>query len=722
MNSGSLKYCRICKSDILENVINLGSQYITSRFPEYSEKNSTPKVDIILCICGKCSLLQLVQTTSSNELYEYEYGYRSGINNTMKNHLFEYQQEVINKVVLNKGELILDIGSNDATTLKCYSDEYTRIGIDPTGHQFKEYYPDSINLIPTYFTFTNFNEYYPNKKCKIVSSISMFYDLPDPVQFAKDIYSILDDSGIWTCEQSYVLSMFKTNSIDTICHEHLEYYSIGNIKMIADLAGFKIIDVFFNECNGGSSRVYFAKKESFYQESDKLIAILESEKVLNKEYYIKFMENCDREIKKLKDFIRVVNKNGKKIFIYGASTKGNCLLQYANITSADIPYAVERNLNKVGKMTSTCIPIIDEETMRSNPPDYLLVLPWHFRDEILKREQSFLNNSGQFIFPFPEVSIVGNKPKVLLTGCDGMIANYFIKQFEKDYLFYGIGNISGEYSSNITKYYSIESLENTILTIVPDIIIHLAGISNSNFALHNPIETINTNGLMAVHICDILYRNKLKTKLFNASSSEIYKGHGDYSVTDSDDSKTISFLHHYHPYSIAKMLSHNTILYYQTKYNLPFSNGIIFTTDSPLKGKNFLLNKVANHAVQWKMNKTPLELGNLNSYRNIIHASDVANAINVIVSQNSGQTFVICGNDSIKVLDLVLKMYHLAGIELIQKGDNYYSMDSLVLITNVGILNNESTPTGINGEAIKLKNLGWIPKYSIDDILAELIH
>lgn len=700
-----LRNCRICKSSDLENIIFLGSQYITSRFPVYGDF-TTPKTDITLCICNDCYLLQLSNTTPSNELYEYEYGYRSGISNTMRKHLKDYNEEILSKVTLNKGDTILDIGSNDATMLKYYSDGYNRIGVDPTGIQFKEYYGD-VKLIDNYFTLHNFETFYPGLKCKIVSSISMFYDLPDPVQFAKDIYSVLDDNGIWTCEQSYVISMLNTNSIDTICHEHLEYYSIHNIKKIADLSNFKIIDIKFNDCNGGSFRIYLAKKNSGYSEYSELEDLLYNEKdKISREKYIKFVDNCDFEIEKLKKFINILNKNGKKVYIYGASTKGNCLLQYGNITEKDVPFAVERNLKKVGKMTSTGIPIISEETMRNSPPDYLLVLPWHFRNEIIERESEFLNNGGQFIFPFPNFEIVSTKKKVLITGCDGMIANYFIKN--NDYSFYGIGNKKENYDSKVLKFYHLNyewTLEFYLLIVKPDIIIHLAGISNSKYALENPVETMNTNGLMACKLCDIIHRNKLNTKLFNASSSEIYKGHINYFVEDSNsNSNSNSDFKHSHPYSIAKIMSHSIIDFYRNTYNLPFSNGILFTTESPLKSKEFLLNKVAYH-IKNRLPE-PLNVGNLDSYRNIIHASDVASAINIIISQNYGDNYVISGNESNKMVDLVNLMYNLSGIE------------PNLIMNDYG---NENIPTNINGESVKLKNLGWNPVYSVNDIIKELL-
>ena len=402
----TLEKCRLCKSPNLTQVIDLGEQYITSRFPVYDDW-STPKIPISLSRCNDCFLIQTSQTTAAADMYEHEYGYRSGISNTMRAHLKSYQQEILGKVNVQPNDAVLDIGSNDSTMLQYYDTNLKRIGMDPTGSQFKQYY-GAVELVPTYFTKANFQEVYGDSRCKIVSSISMFYDLPDPVQFATDIHDILTDDGIWTCEQSYLLSMLETNSIDTICHEHLEYYAIKQIKDIADRAGFKIIDVSFNDCNGGSSRVYFAKKSSEHKEFN-LDAILNKEQAAGLNTlaaFTDFLNRVNTQVKKLTDFIESARKEGKETWVYGASTKGNCLLQYANLGESSLRFAVERNPQKVGKMTATGTPIISEETMRTTPPAYLLVLPWHFRTEIIQRENEFLTQGGGLIFPFPEFTVV----------------------------------------------------------------------------------------------------------------------------------------------------------------------------------------------------------------------------------------------------------------------------------------------------------------------------
>lgn len=727
-----LTNCRICKSSELVNVIDLGEQTITSRFPIFGDF-STPKTSIVLCMCKKCSLIQLRETTTSSELYEYEYGYRSGISNTMRDHLKLYQKDIISRVTLKKGDTILDIGSNDSTMLQYYSNEFERIGVDPTGNQFREYYGD-VDLLPTYFTLENFqNKYGFDKRCKIVTSISMFYDLPDPVQFAKDIHSILENDGIWTCEQSYLLTMLRTNSIDTICHEHLEYYSLYPVKEIADRAGFKIIDVQFNNCNGGSFRVYFAKSSSTqFQECTELISeIIKQELdygILSEDTYLRFIKNCDHEIKKLVDFIEnAVHENKKSIYIYGASTKGNCLLQYANITSSSVKYAVERNPKKIGKMTSTGIEIISEETMRENPPDYLLVLPWHFRDEILKRESIYLKQRGNLIFPFPHFEIVSDLPKMVVTGSSGFIGQYVQDFFYPNYNIYGIQrSLPKDYQQNINIFSfdmnDRDKLEFVLETIKPDIILHLASISSSSYAFHHPIETIQSNGLFTAYICDIVHRNGWNnTKLLNICSSNMYNGHRVYDIKENDN-----YRYHLHPYSIAKIMGSSMVDFYRETYKYFFSNAILFTTESSKKTGDFLLNKISNHAHNWlDGKKEPLNLGSLDSFRNIIHPNDVTEAFAKILQQDSGDNYIISGDSSYKIEQLVLDMYALFSI-LLEKNDNIYydKMTNLpVIIMNTSTDKNgiDEFPINISGNANKLRLVGWKPKYTIEDILKEYL-
>jgi GDP-mannose 4,6-dehydratase len=531
--------------------------------------------------------------------------------------------------------------------------------------------------------------------------------------------------------------MLEQNSFDTICHEHLEYYALHQIKLIADKANLKIIDVAFNDCNGGSFRIYFAKKNSLkHVENVELIQnILFTEAVkgiMSVDIYQKFMQNCDNEMEKLCNFIDIVNDNGEEIYLYGASTKGNCLLQYANITYKEIKYAVERNPQKIGKMTTTGIEIIGEEEMRKTPPAYLLVLPWHFRDEIIERESEYLSNGGQLIFPLPYFEIFSTKPKVLVTGCEGHIASYFLETHLDTIKYYGIGHRTPEIPrmlkppQNIIKTYfdlnNTKLLESYILTVKPDVIVHLAGISSSIKAFHQPYDTLKINGLVAVNICEIIHKNNLKTKLFNASSSEIYKGHVKYVVKEDDNN-----MFHQHPYSIAKIASHSTVDFYRNTHRLPFFNGIIFTTESPRKSCEFLLNKVARHVMRWKINKLrqTLQLGNLDSFRNILHAKDAASAIHCIISQEQGTNYLICGYNSLKIYDVVMAIFEDSGIH-IQKNNNYIydvNVPDIPIITIEGSLKETDTEIiDIQGYPQKLLEIGWKPNYDIKSLIENIVN
>jgi len=615
---------------------------------------------------------------------------------------------------------VLNISSNDSTFLSYYSHNLKRIGCDPTGLQFIEYYKD-IELISSYFSKDIIHKTFENIKFKVVSSISMFYDLPDPIHFAKDIYNVLDDNGIWTLEQSYVLTMLDKNSIDTICHEHLEYYGVKQIKYIMDKSGFKIISLSLNECNGGSFRIYVAKKSCMlYNEIvDTINEYIknENDKMIHTPIrYVEFINTCQNEINKLKTFITHVNNDNKSVYIYGASTKGNCLLQFGNIDSSYIKYAVERNPLKFGKTTSTGIEIISEEKMRSNPPNYLLVLPWHFRDEIIKRESDFLNNGGKLIFPFPTFEIYSNKPSCLITGIDGQIAHYINNIIKNNYDIYGITNKKINNNPDIIKMIDNMNdkkiLENIIISIKPSIIIHLASITNTEICENNPNDTIMINGISTYYLCDIIYKNKLNCKLFNASSSEIYKGHLTYNVDDNDTNFKPNTI-----YGISKTFGHNIINYYRNKYNIHASNGIIFTTESPFRSNLFLLKKIKEHAKYWSTTNEILHIGGLDSFRNIIHASDVANAIKYIMIQTNGDSYVICNNNMVKIEDVVIKIYKMYNIEL-EKIDNVY-IDK-ISGKNVLVSSPFRDITKINGNPTKLLDLGWKSEYSINDIINEL--
>ena len=405
-----INQCRISESDHLVSVFNLGHQALTGVFPK-SPSDAVTSGPLDLVWCPNSGLLQLHHTYNPDEMYGENYGYRSALNQSMVDHLTQKVRYLERIVKPSSGDVILDIGSNDCTTLKAYSTlGLKRIGIDPTGRKFLSCYPEEIALVSDFFSAANFKSV-SNKQAKIITSIAMFYDLENPIQFAKEIESVLHDDGVWHFEQSYMPSMLRLNSYDTICHEHLEYYSLGVVKNILDAADLKLVDVVMNNINGGSFAVTAAKKMNSAKPNQAVIDwLLDQEDRMGLSTprpYREFEERAYRHRDDLRRLVCSLVADGKKVLGYGASTKGNVVLQFCGLTAGEIPAIADVNPDKFGHVTpGTHIPILSEEEARAMKPDYFLVLPWHFKDGILRREKDYLANGGRLIFPFPEIEIV----------------------------------------------------------------------------------------------------------------------------------------------------------------------------------------------------------------------------------------------------------------------------------------------------------------------------
>lgn len=407
----TIEKCRICGNPNLAEVVNLGEMMLTGVFPRSKDKSVTSgPLSLVKCIgpSHTCGLLQLKQSYDLRELYGLNYGYRSGLNKSMVDHLHGKVKKIRSMVELEDNDLIIDIGSNDGTTLAAYpSDGLDLVGIDPIGVKFKDFYKSHIKLISDFFSKNILVKNCKGKKAKIVTSFSMFYDLESPLSFMQEVCDVLDDEGIWVFEQSYMPAMLKTNSFDTICQEHLEYYALKQINWMADKAGLKIINIEFNDINGGSFSVVVAKKTSHYSEASNLEKVLEQERKAGFDDllpYVEFSNNIDKTKQELLGFIKKVKGKGKKIFGLGASTKGNVILQYCGITQQDIPLIGEVNVEKFGAYTpGTFIPIISEEALLANGPDYLLVLPWHFKEFFLKIQKF---NGIKLVFPLPQLEVI----------------------------------------------------------------------------------------------------------------------------------------------------------------------------------------------------------------------------------------------------------------------------------------------------------------------------
>jgi len=412
--------CRVSKLETTD-IFSLGELYVSDFVPmDYAEERK--KAELTLCFGEEAGLLQLKSSVPLDEMYD-KYWYRSGTNASMKNALQDVVTSVQDRIHLNDGDAWLDIASNDGTLLSFVPKDIIRIGIDPADDTFvKEAVKVTDDVIQDYFSVSAYRSgQYGYMKAKVITIIAMFYDLDDPASFLQDIDSVMDDDGLLVIQMSYTPLMLRQLAFDNICHEHLCYHSVTSMKYLLTECGFRIVDCELNDVNGGSFRLYIRKSSSDISKyrtapfrdvcNYRVKSLLDYENACgyhSSHVFRTFHKNIQQLRIQIVDFIQTEIKKGKKIWGYGASTKGNTLLQYFGIDSTMIEGIAERSPYKYGlKTIGTNIPIYPEDEMRKANPDYLLILPWHFVSEFRIREKDFLVNGGKFIVPCPKFEIIG---------------------------------------------------------------------------------------------------------------------------------------------------------------------------------------------------------------------------------------------------------------------------------------------------------------------------
>lgn len=415
------KTCRVCGSGALTPVLDLGEQYLQGSFLMPGQ-DAPPmrKIPTGLVRCDPtrdekaCGLLQMSLTLPPEILYQ-SYWYASGTNQTMRDHLRGIAEEAAS-LVGKRDARVLDIGCNDGTLLNCYPAGFVRFGIDPS--DVAREVKGDIRVVHDVFPCEELTREAGGKPFDIITSIAMFYDLEDPMGFIRQIKANLGPEGLWVFEMSYMPLMLKMDSYDTICHEHLEYYSLAVLEHMLKRGGMKLVKAGLNDINGGSIRCYATHIENFSFKRHEDVRFLqrlrkeEFEMELDTEKpYRAFRERVETQRAELSALLKRLRRQGKRIHVYGASTKGNTILQYCGIDNSIIDYCADRNPKKHGARTlGTDIPIISEAESRAMKPDYYLVLPWHFKKEFLARERAELDRGVGMIFPLPRIEIVRRTP------------------------------------------------------------------------------------------------------------------------------------------------------------------------------------------------------------------------------------------------------------------------------------------------------------------------
>lgn len=404
--------CRVCKSSRLHFLFSLGDQHV-SDFVDAPNGMRVP-LDVVLCDAsqGGCGLLQLRYTVPREPLYR-KYWYRSGITNTMRRALADIAHRGECLVRLAPGDIVLDIGCNDGTLLRSYTTPSLRlVGFEPATNLLAEARVGTHQVVNDFFHPRVFAEIFLQARAKIITTIAMFYDLEDPQEFIAGVAQCLDPEGVWIIQMSYLPSMLSQNAFDNICHEHLAYYSLFTLQPILQAHGLTITDVELNEINGGSFCVYVRQQGglSANQPCQRMQELESRERQLELDHravYDEFARRAMATKAQLCAFIQGEIAHGKSVYVYGASTKGNTLLQFCGLDHRWITAAAERSPEKWGKKTvGTLIPIVSEAEARAARPDYFLVLPWHFLEEFIQREQAFLRSGGAFIVPLPRPLLV----------------------------------------------------------------------------------------------------------------------------------------------------------------------------------------------------------------------------------------------------------------------------------------------------------------------------
>ena len=409
--------CRSCGGEDLISILSLGDQFV-SDFVDEDDLSGGVRAPLELVLCSAdsagCGLLQLRHTVSADLLYR-RYWYKSMVNDSMRRALADVCRSAERCVELSAGDLVLDIGCNDGTLLRSYDvPGLVLAGFDPAGNLMEEARVGTTKIVNDFFGYEAFHKAFPDSKARVITSIAMFYDLEDPNAFVEDIVRSLAKDGVWIVQMSYLPSMLTANAFDNICHEHLEYYSLMAIQRLLEPHGLEIIDAELNDVNGGSIRLFTRHRGRGPDPEGgarRVRDMLESERDLGlqgRDVYDRFAERVNAIKHSLVQFIEDETASGKSVYVYGASTKGNTLLQYFGLDYSVLKAAAERNPDKWGKMTvGTMVPIISEDEARAEKPDYFLVLPWHFLAGFEEREREYLDGGGRFIVPLPEFRIVG---------------------------------------------------------------------------------------------------------------------------------------------------------------------------------------------------------------------------------------------------------------------------------------------------------------------------
>jgi SAM-dependent methyltransferase len=394
--------CRACGSTTLVEALNLGEHFL-SDFRE--DQTKPPRVPLVVVRCHDCTLVQLRHTAPPADLYHPRYSFKSGVNPAIARDLADV---VATALQWRPGPASwLDIASNDGTLLSHVGEYVWRVGCDPLEQFAAECKQHADWVVVDFFTPDRFARTVP---FDIITSVSVFYDLDDPNQFVEGVKRVLADDGVWVVQQNYLLDMLNANSVDNVSHEHLAYYSVASLSALLARHGLEINDVQHSSVNGGCIRTVITRAgtREILPSVDEALDAEQAAGLDTLAPLAEFADRSEKALAELRDLIRTINERGQRVWAYGAGTRAGTIWQAAGLDHEDLPFVVDRNPDKVGRFQSAIgARIISEEQMRADPPDYLAIGPWWFKDQFVEREADFLDHGGQLIVPLPELEVIG---------------------------------------------------------------------------------------------------------------------------------------------------------------------------------------------------------------------------------------------------------------------------------------------------------------------------
>ena len=672
--------CRVCGSDNLTPLFSIGNLYISTFVKSPSENIGRAPLELIWC--NNCTLVQLKHTAPQELLYSGHYWYHSGLNQVIIDDLEEISRVSMSLVDLEDGDIILDIGANDGTLLSFYPSRYTRVGCEPATNLIRELEENCEIVIPDFWEYNKYLENVGGKKAKIITAIGMFYDMEDPNQFIRDAADVLDDDGVFVAQLMTSKKMLEKNDVGNICHEHIEYYSYESLKYLFENNGLEIFRVEENSINGGSYRLFARKFKN---------GSIDYPENITKQSYIDFSRCIEENKIKCVELIKKLNHEGKRVYGYGASTKGNTLLQYYGLGPKDIKGIAEISTEKFGKYTvGSGIPIVNEKEIK-NQADYFLVLPYAFRESFLRNNKNWMDNGGKFIFALPELEVVGSdigknsgenkessgKKKALILGITGQDGSYLAELLlEKGYEVHGMirksstGNTKnikhildkiilhkGDLTDSVSIYKIIDNVH-------PSEIYNEADQDHVSWSFDTAGYSYDVTGAAVGKILEIIkqvyseeeIRNH-KVKYFQPLSSNIFGV--PFESPQNEETK----INPQSPYACGKVLAQVLCKYYREVYGMFVSTAIFYNHESIRRTDEYVTHKITKAAVKISKGlQKKLYLGDLSTKVDFGYAPEFMEAAWNIIQLGKPEDFIICTGETHSVQEFLQEAFRQVGL------------------------------------------------------------